>query len=119
MKCDDKNILKFLEGSASEEIETHINGCEKCGETVRDLAAYRTILPRYREGSRLLDDLENHMKSSESEGMRSLPPRIAELLKQGGKEEPEIPLAMAAIPRDITRSRKGRKKGERGGGEEK
>jgi hypothetical protein len=132
MKCDDKSILQFLEGRATAEIEAHIKTCETCCRAAEELSLYKKVLPYYREGRRLLDDLDKHMESFNETEARRLPPRIEELLRQTGKEgaddsdrtaapferprkkasdasgESVMPLAMAAIPKDLTRPKKGK-----------
>ncbi len=137
MKCDDENILRFLEGRASSEMETHIRTCEKCSRTAEELSLYRKVLPSYKEGRKLLDDLDVHVKSFDEAEVRHLPPRIEELLRRTDKEkaqgsdgtvrpfarsgkktqdiseESAMPLAMAAIPKDLVKPKKW-KDGEKG-----
>jgi hypothetical protein len=137
MKCDDKDLLQFLEGNAGEEAMAHIRECAVCGVTVRELSLYRRVLPSYRDGTKLLKKLDDHVKSFDGKETRLLPPRIEEMLGEVGKDrtgEPEgkvkpfrrpekepwkasrgssgsQPVARAAAPRDITRSKKDKEKG--------
>jgi hypothetical protein len=137
MKCDDKDLLQFLEGNAGEEAMAHIRECAACSVTVRELSLYRRVLPSYRDGTKLLKKLDDHVKSFDGGEVRHLPTRIEEMLREAGKEEaaelggkvkpfrrPEKeswkaardssgsePLARAAVPRDITRPKKDKEKG--------
>lgn len=132
MNCNDKDLLQYLEGNASKEAEMHIEACGECSKAVRELAIFRKVLPRYREGKKLLDSLDEHMKSWEGQKLSSLPPGIEELLATGTRDESKVRpfrrpekretapgadtepviLARAAIPRDITKSKKRKDKGE-------
>jgi hypothetical protein len=131
MNCNDKDLLLYLEGRASKEAKMHIEACGECREALSGLAMYRKVLPSYREGRKLLESLDDHMKSFEGQKVRQLPPRIEEML--GAKEEsdrkvrpfrkPEktgdapreegVRLAAAAIPRDLAKPKKRGPKSER------
>lgn len=145
MNCNDKDILQYLEGNASKEAEMHIETCKECSEAVKGLSVYRKVLPYYREGKRLLESLDEHMKSFDGQKARNLPPGIEELLKTGAGEEagaeaggeerkirpfrrPEkagapgegagdVRFAAAAIPRDLTKPKRRKSKDEGGEGE--
>ncbi len=135
MKCNDEDLLRFLEGNAGEEAKMHIGACRECSEAIRELAVYRKVLPGYREGKRLLESLDEHMKSFDEKKVRHLPPGIEEMLREAGGEgagdrkirplerparktgsasgeSTPTPMAYAAVPRDITRPKKGKSKKE-------
>ncbi|HEY3277561.1 MAG TPA: hypothetical protein VGJ94_13150 [Syntrophorhabdaceae bacterium] len=140
MNCNDKDLLLYLEGKASEEAVAHIEACGECRDAVDSLSVYRKVLPRYREGKRLIESLEEHMKSFDPRDVRHLPPRIEEMLgigntkgAEGGEKKvtpfrrpekreglPEeesrsVKLRAAAIPKDLTKPKK--KKGTPEGGD--
>jgi hypothetical protein len=144
MNCNDKDLLLYLEGRASKEAEMHIETCGECREALKGLFVFRKTLPFYREGRKLLESLDEHMKSFDGQKVRHLPPRIEEMLGAAAGEKPEggegtvrpfrrpektetlpeeesrgVRLAAAAIPRDITKPRKRRSKPEGGNKEEK
>lgn len=137
MECNERDVLKFLEGNAGEEVKAHINGCKECTDAVMELSVYRKVLPHYHEGKRLWESLDEHMKSFDEQEVKHLPPAIEEMLKEAGKEtvgdreskvkpfrrpekegwktasnEAAAPLAAAAIPRDITKPKKRKEKTE-------
>ena len=135
MECNERDVLKFVEGSAGEEVRAHINGCRECTAAVAELSVYRKVLPYYHEGRRLWEDLDEHMKSFDEQEVKHLPPAIEEMLKPARKEgagekgntvkpfrrpekeewktaSNEAPLAAAAIPRDLTKPKKGKSKEE-------
>ena len=139
MECNERDVLKFLEGNTGEEAKAHINGCKECTDAVTELSVYGKVLPYYHEGKRLWESLDEHMKSFDEQEVKHLPPAIEEMLKQGRKEgtgereervkpfrrpdkegfktasnEAGAPLAAAAIPRDITKPKKRKAKEEDG-----
>ena len=135
MECNERDLLKFLEGNAGEEAKAHINGCTECSRAIMEMSVYRQVLPHYQEGKRLWESLDEHMKSFDEQEVKHLPPAIEEMLRQarksgsGENEEKikplrrpekeewktasnETPLAAAAIPRDITKPKKRKSKDE-------
>jgi len=135
MKCNDEDLLRFLEGTAGEEAKIHIATCTECSAAARELSVYRKVFPCYREGKRLLESLDEHMKSFDEKKVRHLPPGIEEMLREAGGEgagdrkirplerparktgsapgeSAAAPMAYAAVPRDITRPKKGKSKKE-------
>lgn len=135
MKCEEINFLEYIEGDASEEIIAHIAGCPRCHPESDKLLQFSTGIGKYYvAGKKAERELENRLRSIDPTKIKKMPAKIekkiielkeraltTKLVNLFGTDEkmrkrlfkslltPQ-PFAIAAIPKDITKSKKPRKR---------
>jgi hypothetical protein len=137
MKCSEIDLIGYLDGNATEEIKSHIQGCVKCIAELEKIENFiKVITTRYAQGKILEKELDDTLSSIDMTTMDELPPalkqKVAELKKNrliervnaAVKKSVEIvngivaPLsnteihAMPASPKDITKTKKKSKKNQ-------
>lgn len=135
MRCSAINFIQFIEGSASEEMKKHISECPACREDMKKYSQFiKKILPVYSAGKRQERDLDRKLEAMDLSSMKPLPSAIAERVKTlrerslvgrlkkiiGDKQDsarelidailnPQM-VALPASPKDITKTKRGRRK---------
>jgi hypothetical protein len=134
MKCEELNLLDYVEGAAGPEAAAHIEGCKKCRRDSQSMMKFSIVLSSYSEGKKAEEELEGLLKTIDASKMERLPGRlqkkIAEVKEKsllskikkvlagtgqnGGKllgkmRSPRLRVTMAS-PKDITKTRKMSKK---------
>jgi hypothetical protein len=131
MKCSEIDIIEYIEGTTSGETAKHIKTCKVCRDEVSKI---QSLTAHYKESKKLEKELDERLKSIDISKMENLPDnivkKIAELkeislvskLKRvigKGKRGTERLMegfltsrmeAMPASPKDITRTKKTKKK---------
>ncbi len=137
MKCNETDIIGYIEGKTTEETINHVRSCKKCSMEAEKLMRFSGLLSTYyARGKSLEKELDKRLASMDIRRMKKLPPDVAaritvikgksltERLKKvvrRGKEETKALLggplspqirAMPASPKDITKTKKlrGKKK---------
>jgi ribosomal protein L12E/L44/L45/RPP1/RPP2 len=138
MKCNDVDIIGYLEGNAPEDVRRHIESCEHCSVQAEHMKKCISFISTcYAAGKPLETELHEMLNSIDMNTMKKLPEKvskrvhdlkeksIAEKLKKvlgkGRKNVKEmvenimIPqMSMApASPKDITKTKKKRKTGKK------
>ncbi len=135
MKCEEINFLEYVEGDASNEMIAHIEGCPRCHpESDKLLQFSKGIKKYYVAGKKAETELENRLQSIHPTKIKKMPAKIekkiielkekaltSKLVDLFGKDEktrkrifenilspPRI--AIAASPKDITQSKRPRKR---------
>ena len=135
MKCEEINFLEYIEGNASEEIIAHIAGCPRCHPESDKLFQFsKGIRKYYIGGKRAERELEDRLQAIHPAKIKKMPAKIekkiielkeraltSKLVNLFGKDEktrkklfesilsPQS-IAIAASPKDITQSKKPRKR---------
>jgi hypothetical protein len=134
MKCEELNLLDYIEGAAGPEAAAHIEGCKKCRRDYQSMMKFSIIVSSYSEGKKAEEELEGLLKTIDASKRERLPGRlqkkIAELKEKSllskikkvlagtGQNEgkllekmrsPRLRITMAS-PKDITKSRKNTKR---------
>lgn len=79
MKCKDIDIIEHIEGRASKEAKSHIEGCRKCKEKSSKLLGFTKMLTvHYAKGKKLENELNKKLQSIEIARMKKLPAVIAQ-----------------------------------------
>jgi hypothetical protein len=79
MKCEDINLIEFIEGAAPGEIKTHINKCTKCREDSERLSEFfNNVLPIYKAGKEINEKIERELKAMDVADMVPLPRELAQ-----------------------------------------
>ena len=79
MKCEDINLIEFIEGAAPGEIKTHINKCTKCREDSERLSEFfNNVLPIYKAGKEINEKIERELKAMDVVDMVPLPRELAQ-----------------------------------------
>ncbi len=135
MKCEEIDFLEYIEGHASEEIIAHIAGCPRCHpESDKLLQFSKGIRKYYVAGKKAESELEDRLQSIHPTKIKKMPAKIekkiielkeraltAKLVNLFGTDEKTRkrlfesilslqPIAIAASPKDITRSKEPRKR---------
>jgi len=77
MKCQEINIIEYIEGKTSKEIKSHIETCRKCGEEIQKLMKIsKLISTHYTEGKRLEEELDKRLQTIDSSKLKKLPDSI-------------------------------------------
>jgi hypothetical protein len=131
MKCQEINIIEYIEGKTSKEIKAHIEACKRCGEEVQELTKIsKLISTHYAEGKRLEEELDKRLQNIDSSKLKKVPEPIikkisnlrdkslrAKLKNVIGKGKKNVEglveglltsriEAMPASPKDITKTKK-------------
>lgn len=135
MKCNKINFLDYIEGKATPSVLDHVRGCKNCQKESEKFEKFsRVISPFYFEGKRLEKDLEMRLQTLNLSRMEKLPTdliapidalkkkslisQVKKVIGEGKKNVEELVEnflspqleAMPASPKDITRTKKSRKK---------
>ena len=135
MKCEEIDFIRYIEGDASEETQSHVESCKRCKAELLRLSKFTDLITtHYTEGKKLEADLEKILQSIDISKMKRMPEEIAKkvaelrgkslvskLKKVFGKSREGLkglieggltsrPVPMPAIPKDITKTRKRQKK---------
>ncbi|MBM4305229.1 MAG: hypothetical protein FJ123_00690 [Deltaproteobacteria bacterium] len=135
MKCEEIDLLEYIEGTPPHGVKAHIEICKKCRrESERLIKFSRLASTRYSDGKKAEQELEDHLGLIDCSRMERLPyalqKKIAEIkerslvskikkviAKAGESEErlieklrsPRLQM-MPASPKDITKSKKSTRK---------
>jgi hypothetical protein len=134
MKCNDIDIIKYIEGMASDEAVTHVHNCKNCKNESEKLSRFIGLVSAYyAEGKKLEQELDKRLQSINSVGIKRLPDNIiakitilknksltSKLRKVIGKSKKDAKgiverfltprmHAIPASPKDITRTKKKKK----------
>lgn len=135
MKCNDIDIISYIEGKKTRETRDHILSCRKCSKEVEELEKFSSIFStQYVSGKNLENELNKKLQSIDISKMKKLPEEIAirvsalrgksltDKLKKvlGGRGKsakaffdnimtPQM-YAMPASPKDITKTKKTKRK---------
>jgi len=130
MKCNEIDIISYIEGNKTRETRDHISSCVKCTKEVEKLEKFVGILStRYVAGKNLEKELDRKLQTIDISKMKKLPEDIAirvsalrgksltdklkKVVGRGGKSAkafldnimtPQMH-AMPASPKDITKTK--------------
>lgn len=135
MKCNEIDMIEYVEGRASKEARLHVENCKRCGaESVKLMNLSHLLSNQYVEGKKLGAELDRKLGSIDIQKMKDLPEGILEKVremkekglvsrlrkvagkgKKGAEELVEGLLsprmhALPASPKDITKTKKRKKK---------
>ena len=130
MRCEEVNLLDYVEGVAHREVAAHIEACRRCRRQSERMMRFSVVASRYSEGKKAEGELEGLLKAINGSTMERLPvklqKKITELKEKslvskikkvfagtGDNERkfieemrsPRLQVTMAS-PKDITRARK-------------
>lgn len=135
MKCNEIDMMEYIEGRVLVESGLHIKSCRRCSaEAAKLINLSQLISTRYAQGKKLEKDVQDKLALIEIPKMKKLPDaiakKVAELKKKNltarlkklvrsGEEKTKTFLedlmspqlhAMPASPKDITRTKRTKKK---------
>ncbi len=135
MKCIEIDFIKYTEGYTTVEMKNHVQKCPACREELARFSMFMNgIMPAYKEGKRLEDELDKQLAEIDLASMKPLPAHIAKKVKEmrnnslvgrlkkiigenrkGAQDLIESILnprmdALPASPRDITKTKKAKPK---------
>lgn len=135
MKCDDINMIEYVEGKPSREARLHVETCKRCGaKALKLMNLSHLISNQYAKGKKQEEELDRKLGSIEMAKMKNLPDGVLEKIREmrdkdlisklkkvigKGKNDAEGLVesllsprmhVMPASPKDITRTNKTRRK---------
>ncbi len=131
MKCNEIDIISYMEGSITKEAKFHLESCTKCIREIEKLKKFDAIITKgYVQGKKLEHELDEKLQSIDISKMKKLPEDIAgrvsalrgksltdklkKVVGRGGRSAkaffdnistPQMH-AMPASPKDITKTMK-------------
>jgi hypothetical protein len=136
MRCEEVDIIAFIEHGADDAVNEHVMNCRKCARDSEKLQQFlKEIVPVWAAGRKLEEEVEEQIQSMDLSALKQLPAPLAEkvaalrersavarlnkALKRGRQKAEELaekfslgmePLGVPASPKDITKP--GKKKTE-------
>ena len=83
MKCDEINIIAYIEGTADDETAAHIKACSRCRKLeANTICLLNKVIPQYAIGKKIQLELEKELATINAGKMKPLPLEINTLVKE-------------------------------------
>jgi hypothetical protein len=135
MKCEEIDLMSYIEGKGSKEAKIHVVGCRKCSVEAEKLRQFMSIvLTKYALGKKVESEMDDALRSIEASKMKRLPDAVVEKIAEMRERSLTAKLkkvigrgsgsakaffediltpqmhAMPASPKDITKTQKNKKR---------
>lgn len=83
MKCEEMDLIGYLDGITSKDANCHIESCRKCTKELEKMRLFMTdLLPAYAAGKSLEQELNKTLQSINHRKMEPLPDTLAQKILQ-------------------------------------